>query len=534
MTRIGFRYFADTDPDFVAIVGPEGERWTRAALADFAGRLSKAFASAGLSAGDAVAVVSRNCPEYVAVYFAAVDLGLDVVPVNWHLTHREVEFVLRDSGCRAVVAHADLGSERLAMIAACDAAVGLRLVIGTAPGFVGLSDFAASRAPGLARGPAPAPASAAKVPPEIPHRGRLRAYTSATTGLPKAVRLPAANADEALRQIVRANAALGVFPADDNVHLCASMMYHSAPLGGCDVALQMGHRLVLMNRFEPELLLRLVEAHRVTTTFMVPAMFVRLLKLPAAVRARYSTASLRFVVHGAAPCPIEVKRAMLDWWGDVLWESYGASEAQGTIVSAEEWRRYPGTVGRPMPGSDIMILGEDGRAKASYEVGLVYVLPHTGDRFAYGNDPDKTRRSYRGNYVTVGDLGYLNEEGYLFLCGRETDLIISSGMNIYPAEIEMELVQHPRVADCAVLAEPHALLGQVPKAFVQLEPGNEAGPQLTAELLRFLGTRLAAMKLPKRIEYVAALPRDPNGKLYRRRLREPAAAPVSRRPYTAP
>jgi len=252
-------------------------------------------------------------------------------------------------------------------------------------------------------------------------------------------------------------------------------------------------------------------------------MFVRLVKLPPAVRERYSTASLRFVTHGAAACPPDVKRAMLEWWGNIIWESYGATEVQGTIVNAEEWLRYPGTVGRPMPGSAVKILDIDGNELPPLEVGFIYLTPHTGDRFEYKGDPEKTRRSYRGDFVTVGDLGYLNEDGYLFICDRSNDLIISSGMNIYPAEIETVLVQHRLVADCAVLAEPHELLGEVPKAFVQLVPGATPGPTVTADLLHFLGERLAAMKLPKRVEYVSELPRDPNGKLYKRLLREQIA-----------
>ncbi len=506
MSAFGLRHFAEQAPEFVAIVGPGGERWTRRELKMHVDRLAAGFAAAGLSPGDALAIAAPNCPEYLAVYLGALAAGLSVVPVNWHLSEPELDFVLRDSGARALVAHQGLGPARLAALERRAAPSVMLLSIGAAAGFVPLEQL-------------PTPSCRARVRTGPDDRGRLLAYTSATTGRPKAVVLPAGNAEAALHNRVRANAALGVLPEDGNVHLCASMLYHSAPLGGCEVALEMGHRVVLVDRWEPEALLRLIDAHAVTTTFMVPAMFVRLLKLPGAVRCRYSTASLRAVVHGGAPCPVEVKRRMLEWWGNVLWESYGASEAQGTLVSPQEWVEHPGTVGRPMPGSAIKILDEAGRELPANETGLVYMLPQTGDRFEYKDDPEKTRSAYRGEYVTVGDLGFLDDQGYLFLCGRDSELIISSGMNIYPAEIETALVQHAAVADCAVLGEPHALLGEVPKALVQLEPGVAASAQLTAELLRYLGERLAAMKLPKRVEYVAALPRDPSGKLRRRELR---------------
>ncbi|HEX6996824.1 MAG TPA: AMP-binding protein [Gammaproteobacteria bacterium] len=503
---MGFLRFVARDPEKVAVVDHTGAHWTRGELGALVARLARAFAAAGLAPGDAIAIVAPNCAEYLAVYLAGVYAGLSIVPVNWHLSPSETEHILDDSGARAVVVHERLGEKKLASLASAGERAELRLSVGRAAGFLPLDAFVA-------------PHSSA--PLEAPPSGRMMAYTSATTGRPKAVRLPPRDGLRTLEHIVAGNRFFGILPEDGNVHLCGSMLYHSAPLAGCEVALHMGHPVVLVDAWEPELLLRLIERHRVTTTFMVPAMLVRLLKLPEPVRRRYSVASLRFVVHGAAPCPSETKRAMIEWWGDVLWEAYGATETPGTIVSAADWLRRPGTVGKPYPGgaAAVKIMDEDGRELPPGEVGLVYLLPGSGERFEYRGDPEKTRACYRGDFVTVGDLGYLDEEGYLFLCDRSTDLIISSGMNIYPAEIEMALVQHPLVRDCAVLGEPHALLGEVPKAYVQLEAGAAGGPAMTAELLRFAGARLAAMKLPKRFEYVERVPRDPNGKLYRRLLR---------------
>lgn len=498
----GFHYFAAKDPRRVAIVDPSGRAWRRGQLGSMVNRLTRALWAAGLGAGDSLAIVAPNCAEYLVAYLAGVQAGLAVVPVNWHLAEDEIAFVLEDAEVRAVVVHAGLSS-RLAGALGDGAPGVLRLSIGRLRGFVLLDEFVA---------PYPDAGIGTSAP------GRMLAYTSATTGRPKGVKLPARNARAALDRIVRSNAALGIRPEDDNVHLCTSMLYHSAPLTGAEVALQMGHRLILVDRWEPELLLDLIATHHVTTTFMVPTMFVRLLKLPCEVRSRYSTASLRFVTHGAAPCPTAVKRRMLDWWGPVIWESYGATEAQGTIASAAEWQMFPGTVGRPLPGAEVRVLDDDGRELGPGKVGLVYVRSHTGDRFEYKGHPEATRRAYSGDFVTVGDLGYLNEQGYLFLCGRSTELIISSGMNIYPAEIESVLVEHPAVKDCAVIGEAHALLGEVPKAYVELERGFVADSATTAGLLHFAGGRLATAKLPKRIVYVASLPRDPNGKLYKRLL----------------
>lgn len=497
-----FHRFAETNADVVAVVDPKGREWARGELAALVNGLVRAWRAAGLSDGDAVAILAPNCAEYLAAYLAGLDAGLSVVPVNRHLAEDELAYVLEDTGTRAVVVHEDLSPRLLAAVTG-NPRIDTRVSIGDVPGCVRLHDFVA-------------PYSAER--PGTTATGRMMAYTSATTGKPKAVKLPEHNAAAALDRIVRSNAALGILPEDGNVHLCASMLYHSAPLGGAEIALRMGHRVILADRWEPELLLRLIDEHRVTTTFMVPTMFVRLLKLPDATRQRYSTASLHFVTHGAAPCPRDVKRRMIEWWGEIIWESYGATEVQGTIASAAEWLRFPGTVGRPLPGSEVRVLDERRRERRPFEVGLVYVRPHTGDRFEYRGHPEATRRAWHGELVTVGDLGYVNEDGYLFLCDRSADLIISAGVNIYPAEIESVLVEHPRVRDCAVTGEAHELLGQVPKAFVELEAGCVPGPALTADLLRFAGARLAAAKLPKRVEYVAALPRDPNGKLYRRRL----------------
>jgi long-chain acyl-CoA synthetase len=408
-----------------------------------------------------------------------------------------------------VIAHSRLGRAKLAEIRSRSPRALAHVCIGgRTPGFAALERFVA-------------PYSAAPRPADV--AGRVMAYTSATTGRPKGVRLPSVNAGAALAKTIDWHVSLGIEPEAGNVHLCASMLYHSAPLEGALIALHMGHCVVLVDGWRPSVLLELVARHRVTTSFLVPAMLVRLTKLPEAARRRFSSASLRFVVHGGAPCPVDVKHSMIEWWGPIIWEAYGASEAQGTIVSSEEWLRRPGTVGKPIPGSAIAILDDFGARVPPGNEGLVYIKPHTGDRFEYKGDPAATSASYHGELVTVGDIGRLDADGNLYLCDRRADLILSSGMNIYPAEIEQALVQHPAVADCLVVGMAHDLFGQVPKAVVQLERNVLPCARVTAELLGYLADRLSPMKLPRRIEYTSLVPRDPNGKLYRRRLQHPAS-----------
>jgi long-chain acyl-CoA synthetase len=502
LDTFGFRFFAHRSPSAAAVIDGAGREWTRGALLGLVDRIAGALLRAGFERGDVMAIVAPNCAEYLAVHLAGLAAGLYVVPVNWHLAERELAYILQNSGAKAVFAHPRVGARRLATLA-LGAGVRVAVGFGEIAGFTPLEHFAAA-----------APCAPAQRLP-----GRILAYTSETTGVPKAVRLPLENAGRALAKMVAWHRSLGVELEAGNVHLCSSMLYHAAPLDGAVTALEMGHVVVLMDGWDAEALLRVIEERQVTTTFMVPTMFVRLLKLPPQARSRYTTASLRFVVHGAAPCPPDVKRRMLEWWGPIIWEAYGASEVQGCIASPAEWLARPGTVGRPVAGSRVMILDRDGRELGPREIGSIYLTPHNGDCFEYVGDAKKTAACRRGDFVTVGDRGYVDEDGYLYLVGRDSELIISSGMNIYPAEIEQVLLDHPAVTDCAVVGAPHAVCGEVPEAHVQLVPGVTGCVQLTDELLRFLAERLSPMKLPRRIEYDAVLPRDPNGKLLRRHLR---------------
>jgi long-chain acyl-CoA synthetase len=506
MDEYGFRHFASLDSEAPAIIESDGGTWSRGALVELVDGIARGFAAAGLAPGDVVAIVAPNCAEYLAVYLGGISAGLYVVPVNWHLAPPEIDYLIDNSHARAIVAHAQLGDRRLDALRAHGPRMKTTVSIGRAEGFSELRAFVA-RATGF-RLDAPLP------------MGRMLPYTSATTGQPKAVWRSLEGAQHAMRRFIEWHLELGVAVDDDNVHLCSAMLYHAAPLEGARNALEMGHAVVLIDSLDARALLVAIERFRITTTFMVPTMFVRLLQLSAEERERYATRSLRFVVHGGAPCAPDIKRRMLAWWGPILWEAYGATEAQGTITSSEEWLRRPGTVGRAIRGSRIAIFDGSGRKLPPGEIGFVYLAPYTGETFQYLGDEPKTRACARGDLVCVGDLGYVDNDGYLYLCGRETELIICSGVNIYPAEIENALVTHPAVADCAVVGMADPLLGEAPRAIVQLASDAVASLDLTRDLFSFLGERLAAMKLPRRIEYCDQLPRDANGKLLRRALRE--------------
>ncbi|MGH3206535.1 MAG: acyl-CoA synthetase [Trebonia sp.] len=506
MADIGLWTIAAQTPDAPALFEPDGSVVSYGALAARADQLGRGLQALGLGPGDTVAGMLPNGSAALALFFAAMQTGLYVVPVNWHLAAAEVAYILGDSGAGAFVAH-----ERFADVAAAAAdqagiSADARLADGAVPGFAPLYSLGAG---GEGR-------------PRERTAGAPMVYTSGTSGRPKGVRRPLAGEDpDALPMM--STWFFGVFglkPFDGHVHLCCSPLYHTAVLNFAIHSVQLGHPVVLMDRFDPEGTLALIERHRVTHSHMVPTQFRRLLALPGPVRGRYDVGSMRVAIHSAAPCPQEVKRRMIDWWGAVITEYYAATEGGGTIITAGEWLARPGSVGAAWPGSEVRVLADGGDDAPAGQTGLVYLRMGTST-FDYHNDRDKTLAARARGMFTVGDIGYLDPEGYLYLCDRKSDMIISGGVNIYPAEIEAELSCHPAVDDVAVFGIPHDEWGEEIKAVVQPADGTAAGPGLTAELLAFLGGRIAKFKLPRTIDYVAELPRDPNGKLYKRRLRDP-------------
>ena len=287
-----------------------------------------------------------------------------------------------------------------------------------------------------------------------------------------------------------------------------------------------GHQLVLMDKWDAEEMLRLIDRYKVTESHMVPTQFHRLLLLPEEVRAKYDCSSTRTMIHAAAPCPPDIKRKMIDWWGLSIYEYYAATEGGGTIVTPEEWLKKPGTVGKAWPNAEVRIYDDEGNQMPTGEQGSVYMLLGDNARFEYKGDKEKTDENRLTSddgklFFTVGDIGYLDEDGYLFLCDRKIDMIISGGANIYPAEIENTLITHPKVGDVAVFGIPNQDWGEEIKAVIEPAPGQEGGEALTAELLEFCVDRLAKFKIPRSFDYTNELPRDPNGKLYKRKLRDP-------------
>jgi long-chain acyl-CoA synthetase len=358
--------------------------------------------------------------------------------------------------------------------------------------------------------------------PEGRTAGAPMQYTSGTTGRPKGVRRPLTGAEP--ESVAERNAGFlslfGIRPFEDNVHICGSPLYHTAVLVWASGSVQIGHTVVLMDRWTPEEMLRLIERHKVTQSHMVPTQLNRLLGLSEEVRAKYDVSSLRSMVHGAAPCPNDTKEKMIAWWGPVLIDYYAATEGGGTLITSEEWLRRPGSVGRPWPNSEVTVFDDDGNELPPGQPGQVY-MRMGGSEFEYYNDEEKTKASRMKGYFTVGDIGYLDDAGYLYLCDRKSDMIISGGVNVYPAEIEGELLAHPKVLDVAVFGVPHPDWGEEIKAVVLPVDGVDPDDELTGEILDFAATRMARFKLPRSVDYVADMPRDPNGKLYKRKLRDP-------------
>jgi long-chain acyl-CoA synthetase len=312
----------------------------------------------------------------------------------------------------------------------------------------------------------------------------------------------------------------GVPPGQPNVHLVTSPNYHTAVTVFGGAAIHLGHTLACMDSWDAEHALACVERYQVTSTHMVPTHFKRMLSLPPETRQRYDVSSMRWILHAAAPCPVPLKRAMLDWWGPRVYEYYAATEGGGTIATPEDWLARPGTVGKPWPVSEIMIADEDGRECPPGQPGTVYMKMTLPD-FVYKGDPAKTEASRLRGFFTVGDIGYLDADGYLFLCDRKADMIISGGVNIYPAEVEAEIIMHARVADVAVFGVPDDDWGERVLAVVQPAAGERPGPELAEDILASLDGKLARLKWPAAIDFTGELPRDPSGKLLKRRLREP-------------
>ena len=488
---------ADVPPGKAAVVMADGSGLvTYGQLEASSRQVARLLASLGVRARDHVAVMLPNQPEYFEIAWGAQRAGTYWTPVNWHLTAEEAAYIIADCGATVLFA-----APETAKVAA--QLPGLRVfVTGGEPGpesyEAAIAGFSAE-------------------PIEAEVEGSTVFYSSGTTGRPKGIRrtaeFPPFGTGAPLDQVMQLLFGFG----PDSVYLCPGPLYHAAPLGFSMGTHRAGGTVVLMDRFDPAGCLRAIDAHQVTHTQFVPTHFVRMLRLPEHERRAFDLSSLRIVIHAAAPCPAEVKQHMIDWLGSVIWEYYAGSEGNGmTIIGTEEWLSHPGSVGRAISGA-LHILDEDGAELPAGQDGLIYF---DGAAFEYHNDPDKTAgsRNEQG-WSTLGDIGHLDAEGFLYLSDRRTDLIISGGVNLYPREIEEALIGHPAVADVAVIGLPDPEMGQSVLAIVQTSAEATGSPALAAELIAHCRGRLAAFKCPRSVEFVAALPRTPTGKLLRRQLR---------------
>ena len=497
------RFWAEETPGKPAIISDYGTR-TFAELDARANQLVRALRSRGLGAGDAVALICSNRPEFAEVIAACTRGGFRITAINWHLTGEEAAYIVADCEAKALLADARL--TEVAKGSTADAPnLSVKLAIGgDIDGFESYDDALDAESDELIDNPTP---------------GSQMLYTSGTTGRPKGVyRPPAVAAAAAATGSVNI---YGYAEYGEDMHLCTGPLYHAAPLAfSLSAPLAFGAGVVLMDKWDAEEALRLIAEHKITHTHMVPTMFHRLLSLSEDVRAKYDTSSLRYILHGAAPCPVPVKQKLIDWLGPIVWEYYAATEGVGSFVDSKTWLERPGTVGKPAAEGQVKIGDDEGNELPRNEVGLVYIKAPGASKFEYFKDAEKTANSFRGEYFTLGDVGYMDDDGYLYLTDRTANLIISGGVNIYPAEVDAVLLQHPAVGDVATIGIPNDEWGEEVTAVVELQPGMEGSPELAKELLEFCREHLSSYKCPRTIDFTESLPRQDNGKIYKRLLRD--------------
>ena len=511
MSELGFWRLAAAEPDRTVLVTPEGAEVSAGSLLARVNQVSNGLRALGLERGDTIAVVLPNGLPMLEVYLAALQIGLYFTPINHHLVGPEIAYILSDSEARAFVTDERFAEVATAAAEEIDLPSEARFMAGSATSaFRPYAELTEDQ-------PTDAPADRTA--------GQPMHYTSGTTGRPKGVKRALADLDPDDMGALFAMflTLFGIEERGGNVHLTCLPLYHTAVLMWTGCSLHLGHQVVLMDKWTPVGMLERIERYGVTTTHMVPTQFHRLLALPEGERASSDVSSLRHVVHGAAPCPPEIKRQMIDWWGPCVTEYYAATEGGGTIAPAEVWLERPGTVGQPWPGAEVRILDEDGNDVPTGEVGTVY-MALAQVSFEYKGDAAKTAENRREGFFTVGDVGLLDEDGYLYLRDRKSDMIISGGVNIYPAEIEGVLLTNPKVGDAAVFGVPNPDWGEEIKAVIEPAAGTEPSDELAAELLEFCAGRLARFKAPRSIDFIVEMPRDPSGKLFKRRLRDPLLA----------
>jgi len=487
-----------------------------------ASRIAGGLARLGVKPGDSVCILMRNDIAFLEAAYAVMQLGAYAVPVNWHFKPEEITYVIQDSGSKILIGHADM----------------LRLLRDAIP--EGIIFFSVAPPPEILANYRIDPAQTAtpegaidletwlaeQAPydgPKLPQPHNM-IYTSGTTGHPKGVRRFAPTPEQAAATDAMRARVYGLKPGARA--LLPGPLYHSAPNAFGLRAGRLGGALVIMPRFEPEEFLDIIDREKIDTVFMVPTMFIRLMKLPAEVREKYDMSSLRHVIHAAAPCPADAKRAMIEWWGPVIYEFYGSTESGAvTFANSEDALAKPGTVGRIAPGAELRFVDDDGKILPQGEIGEIYSRISGNPDFTYHNRPEKRAEIERDGFITSGDVGYIDADGYVFICDRKRDMVISGGVNIYPAEIESALHAVAGVHDCAVFGIPDEEFGEALMAVIEPQPGVLLD---LAAVRMELKKALADYKVPRQIEIQANLPREDSGKIFKRRLRDPYWAKAGR------
>ena len=499
-------HYAKSQPDKPALIhASTGEILTYRMLDERSNRLAHFLYDAGMRRGDHLALFLENHLNYLEVIWACLRSGLYFTPINRHLSASEAAYIVDNCDAKVLISSGAL--EQSAELGALATRCFVKLSIGSpVPGFVDYDSAVAGK---------PVTPLAAEYP------GTMMLYSSGTTGKPKGILRPLVEGG-----IDSGNANLnflsGMFNFNtETVYLSPAPLYHGAPIGYTNAVIQSGGTAIMMDKFDAETALQLIQRYKVTHSQWVPSMFIKMLKLPESVRNQYDVSSLKSAFHAAAPCPIDVKQKMIEWWGPVIDEYYSSTEAAGmAFITSKEWLERPGSVGKSR-NKPFHICDEDGRELPRGESGVIYGETPAGPTFAYHKDPEKTKAAYHptnSSWVTVGDIGYIDEDGYLFLTDRKAFMIISGGVNIYPQQIEDVLALHPKLTDVAVIGVPNEELGEEPKAVVQLAPGVEPSAELAEEIKTFVRGKLGTQLVPRSVDFVAELPRTPTGKMNKKEL----------------
>ena len=496
---------ADKTPDKIAyLMAGSGEAVTYRQLEHASNRVAHLLRARGLKAGDHIAILLENHVRFFEVCWGAQRAGIIYTAISSRLTAGEAAYIVNDCGAKLLVTSTSLAGIAAEILPEIGNAASRLMIGGTIAGYESYEAAVAAQ-----------PAS--RIADETAGGDML--YSSGTTGRPKGVFVPpeSPQIDASNALITVAQTAYKLDP--DSIYLSPAPLYHAAPLRFNMLVMRLGGTCVIMEHFDAEDYLRLVEKHRCTHSQLVPTMFVRMLKLPADVRAKYDVSSLKCAIHAAAPCPIPIKEQMIDWWGPILWEYYAGTEGNGmTMVHSADWLAHKGTVGRAVVGK-LRIVGDDDAELPIGEAGTIFFSD--GKPFQYHNDAKKTAESRNDKgWTTLGDVGYVDAEGYLYLTDRKAYMIISGGVNIYPQEAENVLITHPKVTDVAVFGVPNEEFGEEVKAVVQPKDMAEAGPELAEELMAFCRAHLSHVKCPRSVDFAEELPRHPTGKLYKRLLRD--------------